>query len=515
MASRRRERLLALALAMLVCVAIWLARSKSSTDRAAEAPSAAASLNESEVPTDARSQRLAVESPRAIAADPIQPPTEEPPPPPTATASNRDLEALDDLELLVVDDRQLPVMDAEVTIGGLRADALGGAWYRYRGDLPIERTDAHGRAHLSYLRWATSDYRSVAVDLRVRHPDFAPFRDSVFQIGPGEHVVKLRRGATVVVSAWIASHSGIVSDVEILVERDAGLQADAWRHERDGRWETTQLAPGKHVIWLRHESAALGVYDSDIVDFELATNESKELSLELHPEERLEGVLDDVVPRPIVDGHVMVSIQTVSRGIGMPTLNRKWEVAVRPDGTFAFDRLPRGKGQIFALCSGWVSKRTRADSAEDAGIYFAGNREPGDEAREIERMGDRAFQWPRVAVPVANAPFVIAMERTATLEITVKLEDGSPLADARASASPNIQLIGGGASIVPWRSWFALTDSSGTARIEDVPPTPELWLHASREGFQMRRGDRVSPPTVAALSGETARAEIVLETKSK
>jgi hypothetical protein len=517
---RRNETLLGLALAVFVALAIWWIRSHESVD----APAAnAAELEHGSTRTPAREapERGAVDpsQARAALADRDAPPAPAAVVPEPATATNPaekpDMRAVDKLAIRVVDDHEKPVMDAEVSIRGMRREGDSGSWYDYRGDDPSAKTDAQGRVELSHWRWVTIDGRTRALDVSVVHPDFVSFEDSSFEIGAGEHVIQLQRGATVVVSGWMASHPGLITDLKIELDRDARVPSDAWVRDAGGRLSTTQLAPGKHLISIEHESPELGLCFSEIAAFELGEHEWKELSLELHAAETLDGELDPSVPRPIVDGHVMLGIQRGGREAGEPSIHRRFETAIRADGTFSIEHLPRGHGQVFALCRGWVSKRTLADSALDAGIHFSGEVTPQREAEAIAEMGDRAFQLPRVDVPPATRPFVIAMERTATIEVTVKREDGSVLANSTVSVSPNIVLIGVGAQIAPWRIWYVSTNSAGMARIEDLPPTPTLWFRAQHADYQLSKPDRERPPSIDARSGETTRADIVLEPNSK
>ena len=79
----------------------------------------------------------------------------------------------------------------------------------------LARSDAQGRARIEYVRWVDIDGRTIEVDLEVTHPEFAPFRDSSFAIGAGQHPVVLQRGATVVVSGWTGSPRQALTDLRL------------------------------------------------------------------------------------------------------------------------------------------------------------------------------------------------------------------------------------------------------------------------------------------------------------
>jgi hypothetical protein len=416
------------------------------------------------------------------------------------------------LEIRVVDEHEHPVPDAELALIGMRSESNPGAWYPYRGDAPKAVTDAQGRARLSYWVWVDMDGRTRSVDLTVTHPDFPSYRDDSFKLDPGEHLIILKHGTMVVVSGRIAAQGALVRDIDVEVDREARLPKDAWIREPDGRLSTSRLLPGKHLIWLEHESPEHGPCYSEITEFDLREGETRELDLELFVAVTLEGEFDSTAPRPIVDGHVLLSIQHGGLGADDPRLRRKFEAGVRDDGTFTIERLPRGHGQIIALCKGWVSKRTLADSALDAGIQFFGKQHtPEEEADALRRMGDRAFEAQRVQIPQPARPFVVQMEQTATLEVTVTTDLGVPLEGAVAEAFPNVHFIGMGNGLFPWRTWTATTDAAGRARIEDLPPSPDLWVSAKHDSFQLQRGYRNRPMGVPARSGEVSSASIKME----
>ena len=458
-----------------------------------------------------------VELPAPAPPPATDPPTPAPPPPalaPPAAAppppERADLAARDWLEILVLDPEGRAVADAELSIGGLRKETDPGSWYEMRSGTATATSDVSGLARIDYLRWVDIDGRTSAVDLEVKHTEFVPFRDSSFPIGVGQHPVVLQRGATVVVSGWFGSPQRVVADVTVQVEADAQLPSSGWTREPDGRLSTTQLAPGKHLIRLDHESSELGLLASAVESFELAENEWEVLHVELHPLETLRGRLDDAVPRPVLDGHVMVNLHEAFPGSPRVSISRTFETVVLEDGTFELAGLPRGRGQIIALSSGWVSRRMRVESAEEEQVQAPEGASPEDVEGLLRLAADRALQAQHVSVPTPP-PFVVAMEPTGVLEVTVRAPDGSPLDGAFVAASPNVRWVGIGSTIFPWREWSTSTDATGRARIEDLPPEASLWVFAVHHSFRMKLADRDRPPGVTIRSGETTQLEIELE----
>ena len=421
-----------------------------------------------------------------------------------------DLEQIDWIEVLVVDEKSQPIADAQVRIAGMRSETDPGSWYGYRGgEVPEGTTDREGSVRLGYWVWVNRDGRTREVDLMVSHPDFITFRDSSFSVGPGEHKVVLRRGPTVVVEARFGSPAKLVSDVRIQLDDEAELPQSAWTVQADGRLTTRRIPPGPRLMWIEYESEDHGLWRSEVESFELAEDGYVELYVELRPAERLVGELDPTVPRPIQDGHVMLAIQHGEGDHEQPSLSRIFETTVDEQGAFQFEDLPRGAGQVFASCRGWTSKRVEEEQRPD---FTFGDMPDTDMFPELHQGSRRSrLQLQRVSIPTEF--FTIEMEQSGSVEIVVKLQDGTPLRDATAGASPNVRFEGVGSIIAPWREWRARTDHEGRARIEDLPPSPDLWIHAAHSDYRMTKQDRTSNIAVSVSPGETTRYLIVLEPK--
>ncbi len=430
---------------------------------------------------------------------------------PAAVPEQADLAARDWLEIQVLDPEGRPVPDAQLSIGGVRKEGDRGSWYGMRDGPATARSDAQGRARISYTRWVDIDGRTIEVDLEVTHAEFVPFRDASFALGPGQHPVVLRRGATVIVSGWLGSRELVITALDIHADRDSQLPSSDWTRERDGRLSTTRLSPGKHLIWLTHASEAHGNLASKIEGFELGESEWKELHLELHPLATQSGRLDAAVPRPVLDGHVWVNLNQGGAG-DEPSIDRDFEAPVREDGTFELADLPPGRGQIIALCRGWVSRRTPFDPVEAVTRRLGRYPSPREIEQAFQEEEPESLQAQRIALP-ARGPLVVAMEPAGSLEVTARDQDGTPLAGVLVATSPNVYWIGVGSTIFPWREWRAETDALGRARIDDLPPDESLWVQAHHDAFRMTRADRDRIPSVEIVSGRTAERTLVLEPK--
>ena len=231
----------------------------------------------------------------------------------------------------------------------------------------------------------------------------------------------------------------------------------------------------------------------------------------------LEGTIDPAVPRPIVNGHASVGLlarSDIDQGIpgGARTISRTYETAIDADGTFRFDSLPQGEGQILAWCQGWCSIETLPVIPEDSAFIWTDGDED-EQRRFVEGFGDYSYTPQRVRVPGSGNPLIVFMQRTATLEVTVQGPDRQPLEGAIAWASPNVSYGGGGSGIYPWGKWSAHTDSNGIARIENLPGQKgETWVEARHDGLQLRmsRSMRLDNPSVVLRPGKTSTLTIQL-----
>ncbi|MEM7307168.1 MAG: hypothetical protein AAF682_10885 [Planctomycetota bacterium] len=456
--------------------------------------------------------RSAAEEREAPTARPSRTPVRSPE---AAAPEKADLTETRPFHLRVVSQDGVGVADAEVRIHGLRSRSKPGTWFGYRGGVePTARTNRDGEATLEHWAWADQDGRVSGVDLLVEHPAFVPFRDSSLDLGERQkrYVVRLKHGSTVVVSAWLGSSDNRIGDIKVRVDRESRLGSSDWEVLADGSRQTSQLTPGPHSLRVSHESEVHGLLFSEVHAFELAAGDWQAFHLELHPAEVLAGSLHDDVPRPVRDGHVQLCLRHGGLRHDEPTLRTKHEAPIAPDGSFVLTGLPRGSGQLFALCEGWVSRRTLAERPEEAGISVSGERTPQQIAELLKGAGDRALTHQKVALPAA-APPVILMEATATLRIRIVADDGQPLPGATGGASPNVHYPGVGSTLVPWRTWTAPADAAGVAVLRDLPPEPEVWVHAGHPDYEMARTDRKHRVGAPLRSGEVTEVTVNLVPK--
>jgi hypothetical protein len=266
----------------------------------------------------------------------------------------------------------------------------------------------------------------------------------------------------------------------------------------------------------------------------------------LKPGIRLEGRLDDSVPRPVGTGCVELYISE-AEGHRIQNLGAwTWQdtAIVQEDGSFVFESLPAGGHvQLFALVDGYQSARPTADSLRS---YFqmhdAGDVASVDHAEDFQH----AF-WPHL-FPLPADQEVVQVELpcvpTASLDVRVVDPLGWPIQDAKVRFSPNGYFLGGelfipateafatAAMIRPqtqqkWkhlRDWAYLTfitpttDDSGVARVRNLPSDQRESYRVEAKGFVMpayptssftNRDSRFA--MVELVGGETLRRTITME----
>lgn len=327
------------------------------------------------------------------------------------------------LELRLVDEEGRGVEGAHVVVrrpsknGQVQVDAI-----------LVTRSNPNGCVWISRT--------SRLLDVTVAHPDFVTLR-VILRPEPTATTLVLRQQAVLRVSGWFGSEENQIVDLDILIDDDSPLPPGAWARGLDGRFQTHCLAPGPHRALILYDSGRLA---SAIELFDLPEQGSKELHLELLPCLQLQGEIDLAVPRPVSGGRVRFELQAGGGPTGGPRLHHSIETDIRADGTFVFEAVPRGMGQVFALCDGWSSQ-----------------------------LADGLF--PQIVGDLAGGErLVVSMHRTSALELRVNRPDGQRLADAVVGVEPTVRWTGDTLELLSWREWQCTTDGSGLALITDIPP---------------------------------------------
>jgi hypothetical protein len=416
----------------------------------------------------------------------------------TAGISQVDKKARDWVHLIVQDREGSPVANADIRMVGLRTKQDRGAHYAWPDEPSIGRTAKDGTARLWFPLWVTPDDEAGELTFKVSHPDFVTRIVDSFEIGPEPRVVVMDRGAFVVVSGWIDSPSEVIVDVTPHLTWDVRLEPDAWQPIRDGRLSTANIQPGEHGIYLSYSNPARGTLFSRIERFTLEKEEQKHLHLQLLPATKLEGVLEGEVPRPVVNGRVLLNLQAHWPGAGQAKMLRLYPGSIREDGTFTIEGLPPGDGQIIALCDGWASQRVRDQGWEDSAV-------------ETPERGERAWNAQRVR-PDPERRFVLLMEPTANLKVVLRGPDGEPVRGATVSCWPNVFWLSGFANIFLDGTWNVAAGPNGEALVSNLP-WGTLFFGVEHSDLQAPSVDGDRNRNIPLRPGETAEITVDLERK--
>ncbi len=460
------------ALAAVLLLIAWLVWPEPSASTPTLAPTTSAVTTDS---PSAPSHALSVESPTAPPT-PREPTTQEEsaeaPPEisataPTGTRAKFDPNARGAVYFFVRDPEDKPIVDAEVRMSGLFCAQNPRATNEWIGEPSTGRTEPDGSIRLLYPKWIDPYRQTTHVSFRIEHREFVAFEAQGFPVESAPRIIVLQRGSLVVVTGWIGSPTDVVKDVKPHVSLGALATEAAWAPLGDGRLACMNFPPGRHSIYLSHSSPSRGPCFSEVTSFDLDAGERKELHLELAPGRGLKGKLADVVPRPVLGGRVLVNLAAGSTESSGAMMTREFTAEVRADGTFEFEALPPGAGQIVGICDGWASERVRSDKPTPDPRLKTLSKEEQEKKLALARDMAMVPQW--VDPAVLEKPFELLMERTAKLHATVDDSKGRPIEHASVRIVANANWSHGQSSAFMHLAYAGVTDASGTCTIANVP----------------------------------------------
>lgn len=456
-----------------------------------------------------------------------------------------------ELTLHVVDTRRKPVAGAKVIpwavssgsgsfsindkqSWSIKTDAQGVA----RIVLPLKGNDPEAR---SLQEAARAGIRAIA--LLVDHPDHPLW--SAYVDSGWDRRITLLESTTVEVRAHRQNEQGALRRLFPVLTGSLYSGADWSEHGGVLTIRRVDLDGDEATRWLRivHVPETGPAWFSDLIDLR-RVNYPFRLDLALKPGVRVEGSLDERVPRPVKNGRIVAEIIDGTDSWSHWT----WLASAKidPDGKFVLESLPAEENlQLIALCDGWVSS---SPTAAEVSAYTA---EHGPKELNLNYRGREAiFVWPRLfrlKGPAITA--LMPMHRTADCEMTVVDEAHRPLRDATVSFSPNQAFFNSGSTILgtgidalglmrsqiatgkhalifDWRDWrpfanvySAKTNERGNAFVRNLPlpgsnePTAPVAtsFSVSHSAYASRASELRPPDTkVKLLPGGTAHVTVRL-----
>jgi beta-lactamase regulating signal transducer with metallopeptidase domain/protocatechuate 3,4-dioxygenase beta subunit len=467
---------------------------------------------------------------------PVPDPSPSPPAPPPAALTDAGIRPPGPIsaEMLivrvkVVDDNGQPVKGAKVTPIGLYSRAQPDThfgWFAQGAETPPwVLTDSEGVAAVPYPRLTAGKFETNAVSFRAEHANFsaANAMDYPVQSDPTQsEPIVLRRGATLRVTGHLAGSPETVPVYPQSADpSDHWLSDAAWQDVGGNALENSQIHAGKTYLRLAHAASDGTLFFSDTILLSAAASETYTRDLELKPAVRLEGRLDDAVPRPVQHGRVVAHVYPTGPDAGAQWLGWDSWREVAPDGTFAFAGLPPGTLEVTAVCDGFIS----TSSPDPAGITY------------LRSVGPQRFPLP----PAQTSRVAVQMSAGATCEIELRDAAGAPVSGATVAFNPNVHWTPGLTGyfcagqlkmedqLSHWREinydrgqqdsrFSAVSDARGIATVRSLPPGQQLTFSVADDRYQMPKSTAAGminarEAAVDLRAGETQHVTVQLEKK--
>ena len=389
--------------------------------------------------------------------------------------------------VVVQDESGQPVAGVTVKPDGFRVKGIHGAdAYGWNDKLfgPPEKsvTDDQGRACVKYPVNSIPEEKedTGALILMVTHPEFAPVHVQTYLVDGSESPIQIHRGLLLRVSAWYGNDRQPVPEVVFNLSQE-GLNPDDWQKQEDGTWSLHKLSPGEHIIRAMGRLPSGQILFSEVRAFSAATN-GEIIYLEMKPGIRIEGRLDDRVPRPVKNGRVLIDVRPPQLPAWtnydqvdaiMKRYPDYWETfwrTYRPiaeDGTFVFESVPPGGLDVVAMGDGFVSS--------SGGVFGNNNNGQFKPARDFCLPQPFTLTAPVTQIEVATEP-------SATLEVHAHTRQGRPVPGIEIGLNPNVVRMNGIFGMMrhsdeaPFNNppglsdlYGAKTDADGIALFTNVP----------------------------------------------
>ena len=417
-----------------------------------------------------------------------------------------------EVEIKVVDPDGNPVESADVYCTGLRTKANPAShhgWnHLHHGEPTKHKTNNEGDATVLYPEFVKEKLETARVTWSVDHPDFMTFRGDLM-VDDDSPTIQLQRGCRIALNA-VHSETGekLTSDLNVVMGLTESLSQ--WKVTDRGMLVSPVSSPKRSVFRVVHLVKNKPSAFSDLIVVE-PEGKSRVLlkDVKIFPGVRVEGRIDDAIPRPVKSGVVEASFvnNPNENQEGRDSWMGRWQwndtVNISEDGTFEFESVPRdGTIQLFARCDGWSN--SRPDKAEVLNQF-----------PQFERKYNLGWRLPHFEkLSGDKTTLTVPMTKNSEVRVTVTGPDKEPLANAMLMVFPSQLLFDGGggmygSDLSTRKSLLApnqdaskrvrvtsplrtKTDKQGKATLL-VPPTNAAQVLVNAKGFQMGidRGSRI------------------------
>jgi hypothetical protein len=440
-----------------------------------------------------------------------------------------------EVAVVVQDDDGKPVEGATVSPEGFRVKGIHGAdaygWNKKSFGEPVAAvTDQNGKAMVKYPVMGIPEEKELtgALFFSVTHPEYATVRVQTYYVDRPEKPIQLTRGIHLEVAAYFGNNHQPVTDLVPTLNEEGLIRTNDWQKLENGALAFHKMSAGGHILRLMGRLPSGEIIYSEDLAFTAETGKEYKFALEMKPGIRLEGRIDDQVPRPVKNGRVLISVRPKE----FPAWNNYADVddimkkypnvypwkSYRPiteEGTFVFESVPPGGLDVVVHGDGFVSQNGGDFSQKNNG--------------KLEKVP--GFALPQAFSLVAPTTTIeVLTESSATLELTAKTKSGKPVEGATVYVNPNVVRMGGifgdmrTSSEEPFRNlptlpdvpYFATTDKDGVAVIRNIPAT-DRGMEVQDANYQVplqeTNGWRDRHIRTSYSPGATNRYELILEPK--
>ena len=344
-------------------------------------------------------------------------------------------------EVEVLDHKGEPVKNAEVKPWAIGSSQGHGMWNeKSTGGIKPEsvKTDSSGKATVRFPKFShlAEEVKSTTITVTLSHPDY-PLVSSEHVGVPIEkvHQVLLPAGAPIEVAVLLDGERVIGDEIKTLWN-DSNSTPDRLVINKSKK--TIRIPPlaagnGEFMI-VRMEDEKI-THFSAIEKVKIGfKGKVIEREVELVPTKAVRGKLSDNVPRPVVNGRVVV--QTITEGLSWESVSWSDWTEVDQDGTFEIPAWPNDEPmQLIALCDGFIGKS-------------------GEKPPMISDERARGSYWrAQTFLNPLDEETVVEMEPMVTCRFKCENAFEKELADVSVAANPNIGWWNGGSQIYCGRLW--------------------------------------------------------------
>lgn len=375
--------------------------------------------------------------------------------------------------VVVQDEDGKPIEGATISPEGFRVKGIHKAsaypWNRTLWGAPTKTvTDSEGKAYIKYPVMGIPDEKELTGELffSVSHPGFVTVRPQEYSVDSPEAPIRLPRGIQLTVSGYFGSDHQPVTNLVPVINQEMAHPKD-WEKNDDGSFTFGKLSAGGHLLQLMGQLPSGEIVYSETKAFDAESGKEYSFNLEMKPGIRLEGRLDNRVPRPVKNGRVLIMVRPPEFPAWTnweevnPVFKKYQDVnfwrSYRPiaeDGTFVFESIPRGGLDVIVHGDGFVSK--------DGGEFVNTD---GTQVHNFAVPQAFVLETPVTRIEVQTEP-------TATVEVVTRTKGGKPIEGATVYLNPNVIRIGG---------IFGLMRTSSEEPLRTVPSLPELRYSATTD----------------------------------